>query len=731
MQSPVAPVFYWKIVRMALVELRGNLNTELKVLKEVSMKFTRCLLLWNVLTLPFSMQEAIAQAPTGNVPVAWWKFDEMKGGQTTESVSGHQDAIQNQYAWVTGVSGGALNFDGFTTLIEQSAGETPKLHGALTIETWVALQSYPWNWVALVDQHQSEDAGFYFGIDAEGRLGLEVSVWGKWEICKSEVRIPLRQWTHVVGVYDPATGIHLYLDGKAEGELPVVGDFTPPRSDTPLRIGRNLRDLAPVGLVRPKASYPALYSLDGILDELKIFDRALSPDQVENEFRVATPTAAPDLPTRHWPILPAQSARLNAAYTSLKLYPQWDALWRTGPASDVVVSFKQMPVHLVFWRGANFGPSLVTENGLWVGDQSFEASTKVGTAEHMNDKHDVHAYISIVEDSDARIVLHWHYLLVDVLGNISDVDPDTGWGDIADEYFYVYPDGVAVRDGTIRGTRSHYSFTEPSILLEPGMKPEDAISLDAVTVSNSDGEKRTYSWDPISPPFPFPNQPTGANVAMLNLKSEYKPFYIYPPGTELGPYGWPPELRPRYSHFPVWDHWPVNQIPSDGRFALFPDHFASAAVMSPNVNATWINGPGPTKQTMFLFGLTNKPINDLALLDRSWLHAPQIRVTTENAAISYDRAQKAYVGAYIASSGPTDRKLDFTLLASEESPVYNPAFVINDWGEAPVSIRIDGKLLAEDQFRLGYRRRLEGTDLVLWLQCESTKPVTVSIQSRR
>lgn len=668
---------------------------------------------------------ARAQQPNGLV--AWWKFDEGQGNTTYESVGRYRDTVQNYFDWAKGVNGNGLRLDGFTTVIERSAKDAPKLRAGFTIEAWLALQSYPWNWAAIVDQDSDREAGYYFGIDAEGRLGLQLEVAGVWEVCLSEVRIPLERWTQVTGVYDPESGIHLYIDGKPEGALPVTGYFTP-AADTPLRIGRNLRDLAPVALVRQKASVPAKYSLDGILDDLQIYDRSLSAQQVVTDYQPSPAAAAPEMTPRQWPRLPAQSTHFQAAYTSLKLYPQWDRLWRTGPYSDVVVSFGKLPVHYVFWRGANYGPNMVTENGIWMSDQSFESHTNVGTAEHMNDKHNLHASISILENTPARVVLHWRYALVDVLDNFADVDPNTGWGDWADEYFYIYPDGVAVRNGTIHGTKAKYSFTEPTLLLEPGKKPEDYVSLQAATIANSAGEARTYSWAPESPPFPFPNQPANANIALINLNSDYKPFYIYRPGTELGPYGWPPELRPLYSHFPVWNHWPVNQIPSDGRFALFPDQFASAAIMSPNPNAEWINGPGPTKTTYFLFGLTEGGISDLALLDRSWLHPPAIRASDGDAAI-YDPGQKSYQIQLAQKQPSAPEKVVLSLDASEASPLVNPAFVIHGWGSSAAQVQINGANLPASAYRIGYRYTLSGTDMILWLNQTSEQPTKVAITS--
>jgi hypothetical protein len=624
---------------------------------------------------------------------------------------------------VKGVSGNALKFDGFTTAIHRPTWQEPARTGEITVEAWIALHSYPWNWVAIADQETDHGDGYYFGIDAEGRLGLQVSVWNTWQVCTSDVKLPLMTWVHVVGSYNREKGISLYVDGRQAGQLRVSGALTIGR-DTPFQIGRNLRDLPPTGLVRQKASVPALYSFDGLIDELRIYNRPLSASEVLQRLHAFAHPGDPSLSNRKWPTLP-KSGRFGAVYCSLKLYPEWDALWRSGDYPDVVVSFEKSPVDYVFWRGANFIENLVTENGLWIGDQSYESSTPTGTAEHMNDKHALHQYIRIVENTPARVVLHWRYGLVDVKGQFSHVDPLSGWGDWADEYFYIYPDGISVRYGIIHGTAHHYSFAEPTLLLEPGKKAEDEISLNAVTIANAKGDSKTYSWDPVSPVFPFPDQPAQANIAMLNTKSTYKPFYIYQPGTELGPYGWPPELRPEYSHFPTWDHWPVNQIPSDGRFELYPDHFASAAIMSPELPEVKDPAPDRARAKMFLFGMTDQSISSLPPISQSWLNPP--RVTLEGAGYElrgYDPAQRGYV---ITRSGSKATPLWLHIAASRESPVYNPVLLIQNWGDSPPTITMGEKQLDSDAYRIGYVRKLEGTDLMLWLRISAATPVTIGI----
>ena len=660
-------------------------------------------------------------------PLARWSFGEGTGRIAVDSSGNRQDAIRNNFRWGRADRGGGLKFDGFTTFIERAPADAPKVLTAFTIVTWIALQSYPWNWVAVADHHQEDDGvatGYFFGVNAEGRAGLRVRVGAEWVECSSAQSLPLFRWTQVAAVFDPIEGIRLYIDGQPAGQKDTTGAYVDAPT-APLRIGRNLKDLPATALVRQKAQFPALYSLDGLLRGLAIYPAALSSQTIRHSFDPRLAEIKPDLQLRHWPEIPFHPQHLSAAYTELKLYPEWDATWRSGPYADVVVGFPGLPISYVFWRGANFGPSMVTENGIWFGDQSFEASTKTGTAEHMNDKHDLYSHISIEENSSARVVLHWRYALADVLGNFAGVDGVTGWGDSADEYFYIYPNGTAVRHGTVHGVRAKYSFTEPTLLLQPGQKPEDLLSLDTVTIGNPEGETKTYSWQPASPPYPFSGQPAGSNFAMVNSKSQYRPFYIYRPGTTLGPYGWPPEIRPSYSHFPVWDHWPVSLIPSDGRFALYPDRFASAAILSPNLKGTWTEGPG-SKSASFLFGLGTRTPAELATLDRSWQHAPGLSFRDAGESATYNPDQGAYQIA-LAQSDAVRSGVSFRVNATDSSPAVDPAFVIDGWNADSASVEVDGQRLAAGRIQIGIVPTLEGNRLVVWLRKTATTPFSINI----
>ena len=129
-------------------------------------------------------------------PIAWWKFDTASGSHVIESISLRSDSVRGNFKFVKGVSGKALKLDGFTTQIRSKPLPAEILQDAFTVEAWVALATYPWNWCPVVSQSDKENAGFYFGVGPRGEVGLFASVNGTWEKCISSEKIALRKKKH-------------------------------------------------------------------------------------------------------------------------------------------------------------------------------------------------------------------------------------------------------------------------------------------------------------------------------------------------------------------------------------------------------------------------------------------------------------------------------------------------------------------------------------------------------
>ena len=645
--------------------------------------------------------------------VAWWRFEEGKGRKARETVSGAEDEIRGNFKFVRGSPAGGLRFDGFTTSVVRKAEQVPRLGDAFTIEAWVALGAYPWNWCPIVSQEKEEKAGYYFGIDSQGHFGLRLSVGGKWLECKSanlpglKVGLELRRWYHLAGVYDSKNGITIYLDGKVVRTLRAEGkvDFAP---ETDLLLGRNHKKMTPTHPVRAFATHPSWYSFDGIIDEIKIYSRALSAGEIASAYKAQRPEDKPDIPERHFPTVPG-TGRFGAYYAKLKYYEEWDALWRTGEHPDIVVRFDEHPIKVMFWRGSRYSPCWVTENGKWMADQSREEGGggiegAVGCCEHMSDAQCRYSHVRLIENNDARVVVHWRYALIDTLYRQTGVDAVTGWGLWGDEIYTIYPDGVGVRN-VLPGKGG---WQETIFFNEPGTKPEDNCELEAITLVNLKGESRSYSWEHGYPKFDLA-EPL---IQMTNLKAKYRPFLIFRPGSRMRVFN--VEVRPEYSHFPWWNHWPVAQVPSDGRHAQAADRAAHSSLV-------W----GGPKGGAALYGLTNKAAVSLLPLAKSWISPPPLKaiggdITSEG----YDYKERAY----ILSCNAGCKDLVFELAGSDKSPVVNPAFVIKDWGEADANLKVNGKKIKRGKnFRFGHRHRLEGSDLIVWVRKESMKPIRISV----
>jgi len=662
----------------------------------------------------------------GLAPVAWWKFDIENQKTVLDSATRIDDEIKGNFKYVKGISGKALKLDGFTTQIIRSASRAPKIQDSFTIESWIAIAAYPWNWCTLVAQQKEEQAGYCFGIGPRGEFGLELFVNGQWQTCKSEdFAVPLHKWVHIVAMYKKDNGVTLFLNSQPAGKLSVPGKpvFAP---NAELRIGMNYQAVKPSHIHREVGTLPYWFSFDGIMDEIRIYDNILSAKVIKKYYTANAPTSAPDLPPRRMPRGPAGPDYFGANYTKLKYYEEWDALWRIGPDPDVVVKFEGSPVKVVFWRGTRYSPAWVSENDLWMADQSVETwNGTEGCYEHMQDRHCKYSHVRIIENSDARVVVHWRYAPICAQNLLWKPDEKTGWECWIDEYYYIYPDRMGIRKitwktGTLGRPRQ---FQESIPFCHPGQLQGDVIHPDFVTIANLKGETQTFSYvenPPKKNNKPIPKSP---NIQRHNFKSKNKPFIIFEPGNRM-----------RYlidrnieslSRPGSCCHWPVGQAYCDGRTSQAADRptsFLGFPISSPVIHENHDN----RSVINSIYGMTDRPFNDLVTVARSWAQAPIVKIISKGyTSQGYDMSQRIYV---FSAEPVTKSSLTFELAASVESPVFNPAFIINNWGKRGAFLKIDGEKIPKGKnFRLGHKYNLEGFDLVVWIKKESTKPCRISI----
>ena len=660
-----------------------------------------------------------------DAPVGWWSFDEIDGHTATDQVTGTPDRIEGRFKRVPGVTGSALKFDGFTTAVVREAAAAPHLENGFTIAAWVALGAYPWNFCPVLSQRRKEEAGYDFAIGARGELRLSVAASGEWTECVSgDLAVELRAWTHVACTCDAEGAMAVYVNGRPAGAAAAkAGPTFAPGSD--VWIGALDEPVRPAHHRGEGGTRPSWFCLDGMLDELKLYDRALSADEIAAACAAVTPAPQQELKPRRMPSGPDGPGRFGATYCRLKYYEEWDAVWPVGDHADVLVRFDRSPARVVFWRGTRYSPVWVSENGLWMADQSVEAWDDVeGCYEHMQDRHCHYSHVRVIESTDARVVVHWRYAPTSSHDHHWQVDPKTLWGCWVDEYYYIYPDVTGIRKVTWKaGTLGpRRQFQESLPLSHPGQLQGDIVEREYVTIANLDNETATLCYTGTPGPSDPADLPENLLIQRYNFKSQWRPFIIFEDGNEMGCFANKP--LENLDKPGTCNHWPVCQVRSDGRDSQAtdrPTHFLGFPISRPPIHRT-----GDTNWYSSLYGMTDQPMEQLVAVAKSWNRPPELSVVSGPfAGGAYDRSQRAFV---LTRREAGAASLQCLLSASDDRPAFNPVVVLEGWGESDANVAIDGQPARRGQdFRTGLSHGIERTDLVIWTRLRTTAPVELTI----
>lgn len=663
--------------------------------------------------------------PTNETLVAWWSFDALDEAKALDQCSGIADRIEGRYKRVEGVSGSALKLDGFTTAVVRAAAHAPVLPGGFTIEAWIALGAYPWNFCAIASQRSGETAGYDFAVGPRGEVRLCIAADGKWAACVSkDFTIPLRAWTHLACTCGADGSLAVYVNGQPAGTAAAgaAPGFAP---GADLWIGANEQPVRPAYHRGEKGTRPSWFCLDGMLDELKIHARAMTPNDIAAAHGALTPAPQRELLPRRMPSGPPGPGRFGATYGMLKYYDEWDAVWPVGPDPDVLVRFDTSPARVVFWRGTRYSPVWVSENDLWMADQSVEAWDQLeGCYEHMQDRHCHYSHVRVIEATDARVVVHWRYAPTSSHDHHWKIDPKTGWGCWVDEYYFIYPDAMGIRKvmwkrGTLGPQRQ---FQESLPLSHPGQVQGDVVEREYVTIANLNHQTATLRYTESPGPSDPKDLPENPLIQRYNFKSHWRPFIIFENGNKMGCFANKPIEN--LGKPGTCNHWPVCQARSDGRDSQTTDrpaHFLGFPISDPPIHQQ-----GDMNWYASLYGMTDQPMEHLVEIARSWNRPAELTVAKGSfACAGYDRSRRAFLfGRLDAGSAP----IQCRLAASEESPVFNPVFIIEGWGEGEAHVTINGQAARRGHaFRTGLSYRLDRTDLVVWTRLRATAPVELTV----
>lgn len=207
--------------------------------------------------------------------VAYFKFEEASGRDIVDaSGSEHDGETVGDADRVEGKFGKGMQFDGEASYATVPAGTLGTFEAA-TMTAWVKVFAMPsTNSYNIVGMTSGPGAGFY--------LELYNGTLAAWQ-CGPNLNASLAytavdEWHHLAAVYT-GTEILIYIDGvqRAKG----AGTNLPDVNGMPLMISGNHAETDNFG-----------GSLDGIVDEVRIYDRALEADEIEDTMEESTGGAA-------------------------------------------------------------------------------------------------------------------------------------------------------------------------------------------------------------------------------------------------------------------------------------------------------------------------------------------------------------------------------------------------------------------------------------------------------
>lgn len=627
-----------------------------------------------------------------------------------------------------GVRNNAVMFDGYFTEQTVPCTSIPTSLN-FTIEAWIAPQEYASNVAAVADKENDFTSGYLFGINQYGQLVASAAIHDKWMSLVSTESVPLLKWTHVAMTVESGNQIKLYINGKVSGEMKMTAPISFCDSCC-LSIGKTQTATAATNTERASSidikTHNRFY---GLMDELHFYQNSLTEKAIAQKFSSATPVNAQPLHFNQMPSGPEGFSAFGAFYTRLKYSPGWDSLWRGSDYPDIVVRFANSPVRYVFWRGTGYIPAIVNEKNQWMSDQSLEHYGTGECYEAMGDKQTRYSHVRLIENTAARVVIHWRYTLAGIHHQLLHMD-ENGWGDWVDEYWTIYPDGIAARKQVLwskayETDKGVMQWQETIFFNQPGTRPQDNVDMKAITFMDMDGIKASYSWQ-NGPPKKF-DLPARKPIELVNLKAKYKPFSVFDATRTCKPFSF--GMNKAYTTIPNWNHWPVQQTASDGRTAVAPDKPSHSSLTDTNgsMQVTEKKGEGEY-WACSLRGMTTAPIDSLMTLTRSWNSSPQITPSTNIIAAAFNKYERSYV---VKAADPCSKQLAFSINASAASPLFNLPVVITGWNAHAIVININNKKIKEGRdYQAAFIPGLEESKWVVFINTKSIAKMNVVLYSK-
>ncbi|MFI6910501.1 LamG-like jellyroll fold domain-containing protein [Nonomuraea sp. NPDC050394] len=230
----------------------------------------------NAITAPYAWTFSVGRT-TAEGLVAAFGFEEGSGTTTVDSSGNGHTGTASATTWVSGKFGNALSFTGSNgSWLTVPHSESLRLTAGMTLSAWVKPATNDSYRTVLMKDHSKGSA---YGIYSSN--GTVPSAWFLKPDATSHNQVdgtsalPANSWSHVATTYDGTTA-RLYVNGDQVAQLTTTGDLVD--DGGALRIGGNTR----------WGEY-----FNGTIDEVRIYNRAQSTDEIQTDMATAITEPGP------------------------------------------------------------------------------------------------------------------------------------------------------------------------------------------------------------------------------------------------------------------------------------------------------------------------------------------------------------------------------------------------------------------------------------------------------
>lgn len=233
------------------------------------------------LTLLALVGYTIALSEAGYVTdglISYWTFDDATiEGDTVKDIAGNNDGTMiGNVKVVEGKTGQAVEFDGLNGRIDCGNDDSLKPTDGVTVEAWVKIHSYSANyWRQTVAGSEDSSRGYVLrglGADTTSELAAgNGNLWHDQANAKGSYKdgFDFGTWYHIVGTVEADGESKVYINAEqCNVGLKFSGKLAP--SNRAFAIGS-------------LAQYPDR-TFPGVIDEVRIYNRALTQDEIQNNF---------------------------------------------------------------------------------------------------------------------------------------------------------------------------------------------------------------------------------------------------------------------------------------------------------------------------------------------------------------------------------------------------------------------------------------------------------------